>query len=141
MDFDPYGLTILSTYKHGSASLRHEAALHSTPQIRWMGIRARDVHELTSGRNLEDGSSQAGDPMPMLSARDRKRAVKLLDRPSSAENGDDAVWRSDLQLMLMLNRKAEIEILHQRQGGLLGWLRERLGIGEDNEVILGDAEL
>ena len=32
-------------------------------------------------------------------------------------------WRREVQVMLMLNVKAEIQVLEAREGGLGGWLR------------------
>jgi meiotic recombination protein SPO11 len=37
-------------------------------------------------------------------------------------------WRRELQVMLMLNVKAEMQILEQRDEGLRGWLDGKLGL-------------
>ena len=44
------------------------------------------------------------------------------------EDGDEKKeQRRELQVMLMLNIKVEIQILSSKEGGLEGWLEEKLG--------------
>lgn len=44
-----------------------------------------------------------------------------------AENGLEAEWRRELQVMLMLGVKAEIQIMNGTdRGGLNAWLDEKL---------------
>jgi len=61
-----------------------------------------------------------------LTARDRRIAVKMLERPTFAEDGPEPIWRRELQIMLMLNTKAEIQHLSGREGGLEEWLQDKL---------------
>lgn len=49
------------------------------------------------------------------------------------------VWRRELQVMLMLNVKAEMEILADRQGGVKGWVEEKLL--EDGNGLHADEDL
>ena len=42
------------------------------------------------------------------------------------EDGIEKVWRREMQIMLMLNVKAEMEILADREGGVKGWVEEKL---------------
>lgn len=89
--------------------------------MKWIGIRAHDIHRL-------DGATQESLP---LSMRDRALARSML---ASEE------WRDELgeilpglqeatveiQRLLMLNRKAEIQILDQGGGGFEQWLVGKL---------------
>ncbi|KAH7383513.1 Spo11/DNA topoisomerase VI subunit A, partial [Cadophora sp. MPI-SDFR-AT-0126] len=112
VDFDPDGLRIMSTYKYGSQSLYHEQNL-VVPSVQWIGVRSRDIL----------GSDRRDDARGLLrlSARDRRIALKMLER----EDKSNQERKRDLQVMLMLNVKAEIQILGN--GEKLGeWLDERL---------------
>ncbi|KAB8360640.1 hypothetical protein FH972_024378 [Carpinus fangiana] len=99
VDYDPDGIAILSTYRHGSSSLAHEGLALVTPTLQWTGLRSADVD------NVPD--------MLPLTLRDRRKAVSML---SWSRFGGDAnpfsEERYELQKMLMLNAKAEIELLH-----------------------------
>lgn len=53
----------------------------------------------------------------------------MLERPTFAENGPEPIWRRELQIMLMLNTKAEIQHLSGREGGLEEWLQDKLLVG------------
>lgn len=50
----------------------------------------------------------------------------MLERPTFAEDGPEPMWRRELQVMLMLNTKAEIQHLSGREGGLEEWLEDKL---------------
>ena len=106
----------MSTYKHGSFKLSHENAHLNVSSIQWLGIRSRDILDRSSNR--EDNNSNFGvnrvDPTALLklTARDRKKASRMLENSVVfEENGAEEEWRRELQVMLMLNVKAEMEIL------------------------------
>ena len=62
-----------------------------------------------------------------LTARDRKKAAEMLERSEILhEGGSEAEWRRELQIMLMLNVKARLEVLAEREEGAKGWVEERL---------------
>lgn len=42
VDGDAYGLDILSVYRYGSQSLRHENEKLAAHRIQWLGVRASD---------------------------------------------------------------------------------------------------
>ena len=51
----------------------------------------------------------------------------MLDRSKVlGEDGEEQEWRRELQVMLMLNVKAEMEILSARDGGVAGWVEQKL---------------
>ena len=109
----------MSTFKHGSFSLSHENAGLNTPSIQWLGIRVGDV----LSRTVQDDYHG----LLTLSARDRKKAVGMLERMEPLqESGMEEEWRRELQVMLMLNVKAEMEVLAEREGGVKRWVDEKL---------------
>ncbi|PNH47833.1 hypothetical protein VD0004_g511 [Verticillium dahliae] len=131
VDFDPDGLRIMQCYKHGSQSLRHE--IHVVlPRLQWLGIRSADL--MPDGQRGADGDREGvprelpADPatvMP-LSLRDRSCARKLL--ASFDEDGadvDDSEYRRELQIMLVLGVKGEIQAVDD-VGDLTKWLDRRL---------------
>lgn len=62
-----------------------------------------------------------------LTARDRRKIVAMLNNsPVWAVDGPEPAWRAELQKMLMLNLKAETEILYQRDGGLEDWIDRKM---------------
>ncbi|KAL8858563.1 MAG: hypothetical protein Q9178_004857 [Gyalolechia marmorata] len=126
VDFDPDGISIMSTYKHGSLTLSHENANLRCPIIRWLGVKSGDL----DFRESTTGPSGAGEEdikgLLWLTKRDRKKAVKMLGQEICEEYGVEQEWRRELQVMLMLNLKVEMEILSQRKGGVEGWVEDKL---------------
>ncbi|KAI9887380.1 MAG: hypothetical protein M1823_000805 [Watsoniomyces obsoletus] len=118
VDFDPDGLGILSTYKYGSIALAHENAHLVVPSLHWLGVRSSSIVEL-------DALSGGRDIMS-LSSRDRRKARGLLKNGILREEGEEAEWRRELQIMLMLNIKAEIQCLSDSVGGLEQWLGKEI---------------
>lgn len=117
----------MSTYKHGSFNLSHENERLNVGSVKWLGVRSRDV--LDKPRREEDRDVIAADPAGLLrlSARDRKKAMKMLENSKVFEEGGaEREWRREVQVMLMLNVKAEMEILAESEGGLEAWARGRL---------------
>jgi meiotic recombination protein SPO11 len=103
----------MSTYKHGSINLAHETNL-AVPSLRWLGVSSCDF--------LDTENDIKG--LLNLSARDRNIATKMLGNSAADEDRDDD-WRRELQVMLRLNIKAEIQIVGN--GDMLGeWLDKKL---------------
>ena len=100
VDFDPDGIAILSTYKYGSGNLAHETAHLCLPNIRWVGLRSEHV--------LSGKATHAGQGLLTLTARDRRKARKMLEWQVLEE---DESLKRDLQVMLVLNLKAELQLL------------------------------
>lgn len=61
-----------------------------------------------------------------LSLRDRRRAVGMMKRNDLKGSGQDKEWRRELQVMLMLGLKAEMELLGNRKKGLEAWVERKL---------------
>ena len=104
----------MSTYKHGSKSLVHENAELVVTTLRWLGLKSKDLP-------TDEISADESGLMP-LTGRDRKMAVQMLSRPAFSEEVEPE-WRRELQAMLMLDMKAEIQLLDRREGGLVAWLK------------------
>jgi meiotic recombination protein SPO11 len=118
VDSDPDGMAIMSIYKYSSAAQAHENTKLSIGDLQWLGLRTSSVVKSTDRLGEE--------AFLPLSIRDRKKAIAMLSSPIFAEDGPEPTWRGELQQMLMLNLKAEIEILYERDGGLEGWLDKML---------------
>jgi len=86
----------MSTYKYGSTALAHESYV-AVPSIVWFGIRCRDI--------IHDHDTKG---LLKLTTRDRAMASKMLQNILLQQEEE---WRRELQVMLMLNMKAEIQIL------------------------------
>ena len=116
-DFDPDGLGILSTYKHGSIKMDPESIRLSCPTMEWIGLKSCDL-------SLSD-EIHHGQGLLRLSDRDRRMTNRMLARQLLDEDGKEPLWRREVQVMLMLNIKAEIQHLEWREGGAWSWLESR----------------
>ncbi|KAI4635250.1 uncharacterized protein J4E87_000200 [Alternaria ethzedia] len=133
MDLDPDGIAILSTYKYGSYRLAHEdvtstdTATPGLPNIRWLGVKSHHMSGTSLGEvHTETSTKSQLQGLMRLTARDRNKAARMLEWNLCAEEGPEKGWRQELQTMLMLNVKAEIQILDEMPGGLVSWLSDRL---------------
>lgn len=115
VDFDPDSIDILSTYKHGSAALAHEKANLELPVIQWIGLQSKAI-----GYQQDLHQAQG---LLSLSTRDRRKANRMLEREPYLDNGKEPSWRREIQGMLFLNVKAEIQLLEAQSGGLCEWLK------------------
>jgi len=115
MDWDPDGVAILSVYKYGSANKAMEMEDLLTSCIQRLGLSRTDIHDREETR-YEQG-------LIPLTGRDRRKARQLLDKPLYDEGGAEDGWRLELQIMLMLNIKAELQILDEVPGALHKTLR------------------
>ena len=130
MDFDPDGLAIMSTYKHGSFNLSHENEYLNVNSIRWLGVRSRDITDKLASPDEDENPQADLTGLLRLSSRDRKKANKMLENSEVLQEeeggGVEMEWRREVQVMLMLNVKAEMEVLAERKGGVEAWVRRRL---------------
>jgi len=116
VDYDPDGLGIMSTYKYGSMALAHENANLAVPSIQWLGVRSCDI--------VQNDADKIG--LLKLTKRDRRIAIRMLEKDMFQEGGKEGEWRRELQVMLMLNLKAEIQVLSSGDSDLEGLLDTRL---------------
>lgn len=110
-DFDPDGIAILSTYKRGSKKLAHESKEHVVPQLKWLGLRSEHLH-------AGEFDTHAAQGRLTLSKRDRSKATMMIDREIDIDDGDALMERRELQTMLMLNTKAELQLLDAMPDGM-----------------------
>ena len=98
VDHDPHGLNILSVYKFGSVALAHENHRLVVSQVELLGVKNEDLECI---QNNEHG-------IIFLTSSDRKKAMQLLGK---AYIWSQEEWRSELQRMLFMNVKAEIQAM------------------------------
>ena len=122
VDFDPDGLAIYSVYKHGSLAMSHENADLHVPQMQLLGLRSQAM-------SLGGDDVHSSQGILSLTARDRNKAVKMLERCTSSQRDDntDMDVRATLQTMLMLGTKAELQILDVTPQGMTDLLTAKLG--------------
>ncbi|KAF7586752.1 hypothetical protein BBP40_008372 [Aspergillus hancockii] len=119
VDSDPDGMALMSTYKYGSVAHIGENGRLNVPCLWWLGLRTSDV---VAGAACNDDEA-----LMRLTARDRKKIIAMLsNNPVWAAVGPELEWRAELQQMLMLNLKAELEILYDREEGLEGWIDQKM---------------
>ena len=118
VDFDPDGIAIIANYKYGSLNLSHENASLNVSRVELLGLQSNVL--------LHDNSDNMEQALLRLSSRDRKKAMKMLEKRPFNEHGPEVEWRRELQVMLMLGIKAEIEILAHGIGGVGGWVEDQL---------------
>ncbi|KMP03779.1 meiosis-specific topoisomerase Spo11 [Coccidioides immitis RMSCC 2394] len=118
VDCDPDGMAIMSTYKYGSISQSHENANLNVPGVEWLGLRASDT--------AIPGNADVDRPLIPMTLRDRTRAQAMLSHSVIFSDEREQEWRLELQRMLMVNAKAEIEVLYEKAGGIEGWLDRKL---------------
>ena len=141
MDLDPDGIAIMSTYKYGSYRLAHEDVAPkdtpalSLPNIRWLGVKR---HHISRTPVIESGTDTSTMPelqgLMRLTARDRIKATRMLQWNLCSEIGPEQEWRRELQTMLVLNTKAEIQILDELPGGMVSFLSNELDRTSATEV-------
>ncbi|KAJ5785973.1 Winged helix-turn-helix transcription repressor DNA-binding [Penicillium pulvis] len=118
VDGDPDGIAIMSTYKYGSLAHLHENTRLAVPGLKYLGIRVSDA--------VVDSDVSESVLLP-LTARDHRKIHSMLrNSPIWADGGPEPEWRVELQRMLMLNVKAEIETIYERDGGLEAWIDRKM---------------
>lgn len=110
-DFDPDGMAILSVYRHGSQALAHESKGHAVPQLQWLGLRREHL-------NVDSDNTHSSQGLLSLTRRDRQQATKMLDRLAVSSTQDSTAQARELQTMLMLNVKAELQLLDAVPNGM-----------------------
>jgi meiotic recombination protein SPO11 len=96
VDSDPYGHYIYSVFLRGSKRLSYESPFIATPELKLLGVLTRDLDEYKIPRAVR---------IPMTPA-DVKRVKDMLKEPFVQQNKP---WVEDLQLMLKMKEKAEIQ--------------------------------
>ena len=155
MDFDPDGMAMLSVYKHGSAALAHENAELRVPKLKWLGMQSRHIILATGSddhasqglltlttrdrqkakRMLERSFARQSQSGEHKDNGDRDHVGFSPSHVPSALNGlndedqqaaEDTEWCRELQVMMMLNMKAELQLLDGVQDGMKSLLTGEL---------------
>nr|RBQ93784.1 hypothetical protein FVER53263_04574 [Fusarium verticillioides] len=140
-DYDPDGVKILRCYRHGSERLSHEADL-GVEGLWWLGIRSAHLFRGHASAyygqpsHVSITSTQSRNPVTYLNGRERAAAVSALKKTSlhSPNELEGSELRLELQLMMMLGVKAEIEWLDE-SGDLCPWLDGEIGEALISETI------
>ncbi|KAG9500934.1 hypothetical protein J7337_006615 [Fusarium musae] len=140
-DYDPDGVKILRCYRHGSERLSHEADL-GIEGLWWLGIRSAHLFRGHASAyygqpsHVSITSTQSRDPVTYLNGRERAAAVSALKKTSlhSPNELEGSELRLELQLMMMLGVKAEIEWLDE-SGDMCPWLDGEIGEALISETI------
>ncbi|MEW5301028.1 MAG: hypothetical protein WDW38_009401 [Sanguina aurantia] len=99
VDYNPAGVTILQTYKLGSARMGLEDVACTLPDLRWLGIRAAMLSDVDSTH------------LQVLTPRDRTLLPGL--KTSLAH---EPAWIEELETMEQLGYRADIEALYSVVG-------------------------
>lgn len=96
VDSDPYGHYIYSVFLRGSKRLSYESPFIATPDLKLLGVLSRDLDAFNVPKSVR---------IPM-EPTDIKRVKEMLKEPFVKKNKE---WVEDLELMLKLKEKAEIQ--------------------------------
>ncbi len=126
-DFDPDGLGIFLCYRYGTTNFFHESS-NSQINFGWLGIQSGHLGTLhktkTDGiRNGTQNHEWSDNCLINLTPRDRFFAIRMLQKDLQTEHGDSmrGFVRRELQIMLMLGAKAEIQAVDE-SGDITPWL-------------------
>ena len=91
------------------------------PKIKWIGLKAGDIVSL----------GYVNETSLRMTARDRAMALSMLGSDEWRDKSGQILPGLDectleLQRLLMLSRKAEIQILGEVEGGIYAWLTKKL---------------
>ena len=106
-DYNPHGIALMLTYKHGSANhaLEHEAC---TPSLQWLGLRSKDV--LRSRSHDHDGNmGLPADAFQHFTSRDHAVLAGLTRRAAVRMSSD---LMQEVEHMQDASCKVEIEALY-----------------------------
>ena len=115
VDHDPYGIEILATYKYGSKSWATWNDHLVLPDLKWLGIHAKDY---------EVGDHGVLD----LSGADHKKLSQIKSSNWLRHDDPDESWRQEIETLGARNHKAEIEIVSRRAGGLPQFIDEKIAL-------------
>jgi meiotic recombination protein SPO11 len=118
-DCDPDGIAIVLIYRNGSAALSHENDDLRVPQLQWLGLRLEHM--------MDESLLHHSQGLLGLTVRDRRRAVKMLERSGGSDSEEESHMNVALQTMLMLSTKAELQLLDAVPGGMTNLLASVLG--------------
>ncbi|KAK8101402.1 hypothetical protein PG999_011776 [Apiospora kogelbergensis] len=94
MDFDPDGVSIMRTYKHGSIGMRHEESI-TVPGLTWLGVKHGDLLDLQMRLlPLEPSGSQESQSTLSSSQCSNNTSSRTISRSMSGSSGlGEAGWK------------------------------------------------
>ena len=98
LDNDPWGYYIYSVIKQGSINLAFESQRMAIPDVRYLGLRSKDLERCTLSSNVTIA----------LNENDRKRAKQIAGYPWFAKKRE---WQREIEKMLKNDFKLEVEAL------------------------------
>ncbi|KAK2057001.1 type IIB DNA topoisomerase [Colletotrichum caudatum] len=122
VDYDSDGIAIMRCYSHGSRGHAHERNT-VVPSMSWLGIKSGDL----APQGLAHGGSQRSSRMsPLkhsssLTQKNRKAAARMIKEIGEDGNDCDIMCRRELQVMMFLGIKAEIQAVDDA-GDISSWL-------------------
>lgn len=123
VDFNPSGLTILTTYKHGSLK-SGDGDKFLIPNLKWLGLRSGAIRVIQEQRLVGVGGREGGSEdershvLPCtseLTRRDRSLAAGLMTR---LERMGEGGWCDELRVMTEEGWKSDLESLYSSAGGI-----------------------
>lgn len=133
VDFDCYGIAIMRCYSHGTKGHAHEKAT-TVPNMQWLGVKSDDLafrQDATPsyGPDINSSERRPGastfESSSTLTLRDRTRAINMIKEIEEDGTENDRDCRRELQVMLFLGIKAEIQAV-DTTGDMSRWLDEHL---------------
>ncbi|KAK1966926.1 type IIB DNA topoisomerase [Colletotrichum sublineola] len=129
VDYDSDGIAIMRCYSHGSRGHAHEKNT-VVPSMSWLGIKSGDLtprSALLNSQGLVHAGSQRSPATSLLerssplTKKDRKAAARMIKEIGEDGANGDIICRRELQVMLYLGVKAEIQAVDDA-GDMSGWL-------------------
>ena len=99
-DLDPWGFYIYSVIKYGSISLAHLAGKMAIPQVKFLGIRVKDIENYKLQKHLIK-----------FNDKDLARLKQMADYEWFK---DDKMWQKEFKALKKMGAKAEIQALSAR---------------------------
>ncbi|ORY78968.1 Spo11/DNA topoisomerase VI subunit A, partial [Protomyces lactucae-debilis] len=116
VDLDPHGIEILATWKYGSVARAAHSRHLAVTSLRWLGVHVEEIADV------------AAHMLPLTPA-DNRKADALLCRKWCTGSMQSRNWRQQVMRLKQLQLKAEIEILAEKQDGLLSTLTNWIQYG------------
>ncbi|KAK1996332.1 type IIB DNA topoisomerase [Colletotrichum falcatum] len=129
VDYDSDGIAIMRCYSHGSRGHAHEKNT-VVPSMTWLGIKSGDLAPqsgLLCSEGLVHGGSQRSPATSLfehsssLTKKQRKSAARIIKEIGEDGADCDIMCRRELQVMMFLGIKAEIQAVDDG-GDMSNWL-------------------
>ena len=114
VDWDIWGLEILSVYSFGSAGMNWDVERLAVPEIKWIGVHWEDIQ----GKIGKKGQRS-------ISEKDTDKITKMISREEIKQGRPK--WRKEMEQMITCGFKVEIEALSEISLSFVSeFLREKI---------------